>query len=159
MLKVSRKQVDGRMDKPVLKIKRLAEGVELPRRETPGSAGFDLRACLDAPLEVAPGQWAMVPTGLAMEIPQGLAGMVFSRSGLGTKQGMVVAQGVGVIDSDYRGEVKVPLRNMGADPYEIKPGERVAQLVLLPVGLPLVEEVEGLTGTQRGEGGFGSTGK
>ena len=101
----------------------------------------------------------MVPTGLGAEIPQGMAGMVFSRSGLGTKSGMVVAQGVGVIDSDYRGEIKVPLRNMGKKAYEIQPGERVAQLVLLPVCLPPVEEAQALSATQRGEGGFGSTGK
>ncbi len=147
------------MEGQKLKIKRLAADVELPRRETPGSAGFDLRAHIEAPLTVPPGEWAMVPTGLAMEIPQGFAGMVFSRSGLGTKSNMVVAQGVGVIDSDYRGEVKVPLRNMGKEPCTLAPGQRIAQLVLLPVGLPQVQEVGELTGTQRGEGGFGSTGK
>lgn len=147
------------MDGMVLKIKRLAADVALPRRETPGSAGFDLQAHIEAPLMVAPGEWAMVPTGLAMEIPQGFAGMVFSRSGLGTKSNMVVAQGVGVIDSDYRGEVKVPLRNMGKEPYTLAPGQRIAQLVLLPVGLPQVQEAEDLSGTQRGGGGFGSTGE
>ena len=128
------------MEEKVLKIKLLREGAALPCRETAGSA-------------------AMVPTGLGAEIPQGVAGMVFSRSGLGTKSGMVVAQGVGVIDSDYRGEIKVPLRNMGKKAYEIQPGERVAQLVLLPVCLPPVEEAQALSATQRGEGGFGSTGK
>ena len=146
------------MQGKVLKVKRLAEDVELPRRETEGSAGYDLRAHLEAPLEVQPGAWAMVPTGLGAEIPAGLAGMVFSRSGLGTKHGMVVAQGVGVIDSDYRGEIKVPLRNMGEKPYAVQPGERIAQLVLLPVQLLPVEEVQELTHTQRGQGGFGSTG-
>ena len=145
------------MEEKVLKIKLLREGAALPCRETAGSAGFDLRACLEAPLLVEPGEWAMVPTGLGAEIPQGMAGMVFSRSGLGTKSGMVVAQGVG--DSDYRGEIKVPLRNMGKKAYEIQPGERVAQLVLLPVCLPPVEEAQALSATQRGEGGFGSTGK
>lgn len=147
------------MQEKVLKLKRVAEDVVLPCRETPGSAGYDLRAHLSSPLPVEPGQWAMVPTGLMAEIPEGLAGMVFSRSGLGTKQGMVVAQGVGVIDSDYRGEIKVPLRNMGREVYEVKPGERIAQLVLLPVALLPVEEVDDLTETQRGTGGFGSTGK
>ncbi|MCI8921049.1 MAG: dUTP diphosphatase [Acutalibacter sp.] len=147
------------MEEKVLKIKLLREGAALPCRETAGSAGFDLRACLEIPLLVEPGEWAMVPTGLGAEIPQGMAGMVFSRSGLGTKSGMVVAQGVGVIDSDYRGEIKVPLRNMGKKAYEIQPGERVAQLVLLPVCLPPVEEAQALSATQRGEGGFGSTGK
>ena len=147
------------MRENVLKIKRMGEDVALPCRETPGSAGYDLRAHLTAPLGVEPGAWAMVPTGLMAEIPEGLAGMVFSRSGLGTKQGMVVAQGVGVIDSDYRGEIKVPLRNMGEAPYEIKPGERIAQMVLLPAALLPVEEVQAHSETQRGEGGFGSTGK
>ena len=147
------------MEEKVLKIKLLREGAALPCRETAGSAGFDLRACLEIPLLVEPGEWAMVPTGLGAEIPQGMAGMVFSRSGLGTKSGMVVAQGVGVIDSDYRGEIKVPLRNMGKKAYEIQPGERVSQLVLLPVCLPPVEEAQALSATQRGEGGFGSTGK
>ena len=147
------------MEEKVLKVKLLKEGAARPCRETAGSAGFDLRACLEAPLLVEPGDWAMVPTGLGAEIPQGMAGMVFSRSGLGTKSGMVVAQGVGVIDSDYRGEIKVPLRNMGKKAYEIQPGERVAQLVLLPVCLPPVEEAQALSATQRGEGGFGSTGK
>ena len=147
------------MEEKVLKVKLLKERAALPCRETAGSAGFDLRACLEAPLLVEPGEWAMVPTGLGAEIPQGMAGMVFSRSGLGTKSGMVVAQGVGVIDSDYRGEIKVPLRNMGKKAYEIQPGERVAQLVLLPVCLPPVEEAQALSATQRGAGGFGSTGK
>ena len=137
------------MEEKVLKVKLLKEGAALPCRETAGSAGFDLRACLEAPLLVEPGDWAMVPTGLGAEIPQGMAGMVFSRSGLGTKSGMVVAQG----------EIKVPLRNMGKKAYEIQPGERVAQLVLLPVCLPPVEEAQALSATQRGEGGFGSTGK
>jgi len=147
------------MQEMVLKLKRVAPEVALPCRETPGSAGYDLRAHLEAPLPVGPGEWAMVPTGLMAEIPEGLVGMVFSRSGLGTKQGMVVAQGVGVIDSDYRGEIKVPLRNMGREVYEVSPGERIAQLVLLPVALLPVVEAGELTETRRGTGGFGSTGK
>ncbi len=147
------------MQDKVLKIKRAAPDVALPCRETPGSAGYDLRAHLETPLPVGPGEWAMIPTGLMAEIPEGLAGMVFSRSGLGTKQGMVVAQGVGVIDSDYRGEIKVPLRNMGGAVYEVSPGERIAQLVLLPVALLPVVEADELTETRRGTGGFGSTGK
>lgn len=147
------------MQDKVLKLKRMDGDAVLPCRETPGSAGYDLRAHVKAPLAVGPGEWAMVPTGLMAEIPEGLAGMVFSRSGLGTRHGMVVAQGVGVIDSDYRGEIKVPLRNMGKEPYEVQPGERIAQLVLLPVALLPVAEVGELTETRRGSGGFGSTGK
>ena len=110
------------MQGKVLKVKRLAEDVELPRRETEGSAGYDLRAHLEAPLEVQPGAWAMVPTGLGAEIPAGLAGMVFSRSGLGTKHGMVVAQGVGVIDSDYRGRSKSPCAIWGKSPMRCSRG-------------------------------------
>ena len=146
------------MNEQSLKIKRLAEDVALPCRGTPGSAGFDLQAHLAQAVTIAPGEWEMIPTGLAMEIPAGQAGMVFSRSGLGSKNGIVVAQGVGVIDSDYRGEVKVPLRNLGKEPYRVEPGARIAQLILLPVCLPPVVEVQALTETRRGTGGFGSTG-
>ena len=147
------------MEEKVLKIKLLREGAALPCRETAGSAGFDLRSCPEIPLLVEPGEWAMVPTGLGAEIPQGMAGMVFSRSGLGTKGGMVVAQGVGVIDSDYRGEIRVGLWNTSQAPYTIQPGDRVAQLMVLPVGLAQVVERDELPETQRGAGGFGSTGR
>lgn len=147
------------MEEKSIRVKRLGADVELPRRETAGSAGFDLRAHIQEPLAVEPGGCVMVPTGLAMELPTGFAGMVFSRSGLGAKHGLVVAQGVGVIDSDYRGEVLVPLRNLGQKPYTLQPGERMAQMILLPVCLPQVQEAEELSPTRRGEGGFGSTGK
>ena len=147
------------MEEKVLKIKLLREGAALPCRETAGSAGFDLRACLEIPLLVEPGEWAMVPTGLGAEIPQGMAGMVFSRSGLGTKGGMVVAQGVGVIDSDYRGEIVVALQNYAGEEYTIQPGERVAQMVITPVTQARIDVVEELDETARGAGGFGSTGK
>ena len=128
---------------------------------TPGSAGLDLRACFEGEeLVIAPGARIGIPSGIAVEpLVSGVAGFVYSRSGLGAVKGLTVAQGVGVIDSDYRGEIKVPLRNMGKKAYEIQPGERVAQLVLLPVCLPPVEEAQALSATQRGEGGFGSTGK
>lgn len=129
-----------------------------PSRQTAGSAGCDLCACLDAPQALAPGEVFMVPLGFAAEIPPGYAGFVFSRSGLGSRHGVVVAQGVGVIDSDYRGEWMVPLRNLGDAEYVIQPGERIAQAVFMPAAAALFREAEGLSGTERGSGGFGSTG-
>lgn len=143
----------------ILKIKRLSDSVQLPQRQTDGSAGFDLHAAIDEPVTIQPGGSFLAPTGLAMEIPAGYAGMVFTRSGLGVKHGIVVKNGVGVIDSDYRGEVHAALYNCDSEPYTISPGERVAQLVLLPVGLFPIVEVQELDDTERGTGGFGSTGK
>lgn len=128
-----------------------------PQRQTAGSAGYDLFACLDRPMEIPAGQVRMIPLGFGTEIPEGLAAFVFSRSGLGAKQGIVVAQGVGVIDSDYRGEWLVPLRNLGEGPFTLRPGDRIAQAVFLPVALPLLKEAESLGETGRGQGGFGST--
>lgn len=129
-----------------------------PRPQTRESAGCDLCACLDAPQPLVPGEVFMVPLGFAAEIPPGYAGFVFSRSGLGSKHGVVVAQGVGVIDSDYRGEWMVPLRNLGSEYYYIQPGERIAQAVFMPVEAAAFTEVEALSETGRGSGGFGSTG-
>lgn len=129
-----------------------------PCRQTAGSAGCDLCACLEAAAAVAPGEVLMVPLGFAAEIPPGYAGFVFSRSGLGSKRGVVVAQGVGVIDSDYRGEWMVPLRNLGHEDYVVEPGERIAQVVFLPVACGDFVEAGSLPGTGRGSGGFGSTG-
>ena len=105
-----------------------------------------------------PGQTAMVPTGLAMELPEGYAGLVYARSGLASKQGLAPANKVGVIDSDYRGEVMVALHNHGAQAREIQPGERIAQLVIAPVYQAAFEQVASLSDTVRGAGGFGSTG-
>lgn len=129
-----------------------------PRPQTRESAGCDLCACLDASQPLVPGEVAMVPLGFAAEIPPGYAGFVFSRSGLGSKHGVVVAQGVGVIDSDYRGEWMVPLRNLSGEYYYIQPGERIAQVVFMPVEAATFTEVEALSETGRGSGGFGSTG-
>ena len=106
-----------------------------------------------------PGDSALFPTGLAAEIPQGHVGLIFTRSGLGVKHGVAVSNGVGVSDSDYRGELHVGLRNHSREAYAIQPGERVAQLVILPVCLPELAEVEELSETARGQGGFGSTGR
>lgn len=140
-----------------VKYKKFRPGARPPQRQTAGSAGYDLHVCLDRPEEIPAGQVFMAPLGFGTEIPEGLAAFVFSRSGLGVKQGIVVAQGVGVIDSDYRGEWLVPLRNLGPEPYTLCPGDRVAQAVFLPVALPLLQEAASLSETGRGRGGFGST--
>lgn len=141
-----------------LRLRRVREGARLPERATPGSAGYDLSACVEEPVELLPGESAVLPTGLAAQIPSGLAGFVFTRSGLGIRHGIVVTNGVGVIDSDYRGEIRVGLTNLSKTPYTVQPGERVAQMILMPyLALP-VEEADALGETARGEGGFGSTG-
>lgn len=146
-------------EKMTLKIKRLREDAVLPERKTEGSVGYDLCACIAQDFTIDPGQLVILPTGLGAEIPQGCAGMIFTRSGLGVKHGVAVSNGVGVIDSDYRGEIHVGLRNSGAVAYTVRPGERIAQLIIMPVCLPRVEEVEELTSTERGAAGFGSTGR
>lgn len=143
----------------VVKVKRLSEKARLPERSTAGSAGADLRALLDEPLTIGPGQTAMLPTGLAFEIPEGYVGLVFARSSLGTKRGLAPANKVGVIDSDYRGEVRVVLHNHSAQPQTVEPDERVAQLAIVPFLAAEYEEAQELSDTQRGEGGFGSTGR
>lgn len=140
-----------------IKFVKIQPGAQAPRRQTPGSAGADLCACLRAPLRIAPGDTVMVPLGFAAEIPPGYAGFVFSRSGLGSKRGVVVAQGVGVIDSDYRGEWLVPLRNLSQQAYTVSPGERIAQVIFLAAPAAEFIEAAALTETQRGPGGFGST--
>ena len=143
-----------------LKIKKLREGAKIPQRATPGSAGMDLYACLDAPVTLAPGQLAVVPTGIAMELPDnGCAAFLYARSGLGVKHGVCLSNGVGVIDSDYRGEVCAGLCNVSDKPYVIEPGERDAQMVIAPVFTPEIREVGALSDTERGAGGFGSTGR
>lgn len=142
-----------------LKLKKLRPQAVLPVRATSGSAGLDLSACIDAPMTLAPGQRALIPTGLAAAIPAGTAGMIYARSSLGVKHGIALSNGVGVIDSDYRGEISVGLCNFSSEPYTIQPGERIAQLVLHPVLLLPVEEADSLDETARGAGGFGSTGR
>ena len=142
----------------VIRFKRLRPGAIIPKRGTPESAGLDLSACLEGPLILKAGETALVPTGLAAELPQGTAGMVYARSGLAAKLGIALANGVGVVDSDYRGELAVPLRNHGSDDFILIPGDRIAQLVVTPVLFPNIEEAETLGETLRGGGGFGSTG-
>ena len=134
--------------------------VPLPSRATAGSAGWDLYACLEEELTVAPRQLVTIPTGIAMALPgPEYVGLIFARSGLGVKHGISLSNGVGVIDSDYRGELLVGLTNLSDVPYTIKPGDRIAQLVVMPVALPQVELVAELDQTHRGDGGFGSTGQ
>ncbi len=142
-----------------ISVKRLHPQAQLPTYGTPEAAGADLYACLEESLVVEPGETVFVPTGLALEVPKGCAGLVYARSSLACKQGLAPANKVGVIDSDYRGEIRVVLHNHGKTPQTISHGQRIAQLIITPVLTPAYEEAEELTDTGRGSGGFGSTGK
>ncbi len=142
-----------------IRVKKLHPNAVLPTYGSPEAAGADLYACLDAPVTIAPGETGWIPTGLALEVPKGCAGLIYARSSLGVKRGLAPANKVGVIDSDYRGEIRVVLLNHGKEPQTIVHGERVAQFLITPVLTPGYEAVEALTDTQRGTGGFGSTGK
>jgi dUTP pyrophosphatase len=153
----------SRAARHVLQVKvldpRVGGEIPLPHYATPGSAGLDLRACLDAPLALAPGQATLIPTGIAIHLHDpGLAAVLLPRSGLGHKHGIVLGNLVGLIDSDYQGQVMVSCWNRGATPYTIAPGERIAQLVVVPVVQVDFEIVEQFTESHRGEGGFGSSG-
>ena len=139
-------------------VKRLSSNASLPRYATPGAAGMDLCACLSERVTLAPGERALIPTGLAVSIPRGYVGLVFARSGLAVKQGVALSNGVGVIDWDYRGEVKVGLVNLGRETFTVEHGARIAQMVVLPVEQMTLREVAELDDTDRGAGGFGSTG-
>ncbi len=139
-------------------VKKLREGAILPTFGSAQAAGADLYACLEEDMTIQPGQTAFVPTGLAMELPRGFAGLIYARSGLACKRGLAPANKVGVVDSDYRGEFIVALHNHGTLPQTIHHGERIAQLVVTPVLIPEYIEVENLSETSRGIGGFGSTG-
>lgn len=139
-------------------VKKLRGNARLPVYGTAESAGADLCACLDAPVTLAPGETRLIPIGIAMEIPTGYVGLVFARSGLATKRHLAPANKVGVVDSDYRGEFFVPLRNQGTTPQTIEDGERIAQMILTPYLTADFVEAEALSDTARGQGGFGSTG-
>jgi dUTP pyrophosphatase len=141
-------------------VKRLAhaQGLPLPSHATSGAAGMDLAAAIDEPLEIAPRTRALVPTGLIMAIPHGFEGQVRPRSGLAWKHGLTIVNAPGTIDSDYRGEVKVQLINLGHEPVTLHRGDRIAQLVIAPMQQVSLREVTDLDETTRGEGGFGSTG-
>ena len=143
----------------IIAVKKLREGALLPTFGSAQAAGADLYACLEEPVTIQPGQTAFIPTGLAMELPRGYAGLIYARSGLACKRGLAPANKVGVVDSDYRGEFIVALHNHGTQPQTISHGERIAQLVVTPVLIPEYIETEALSDTQRGAGGFGSTGK
>ncbi len=150
------------MQKIQLKIldPRLGRELPLPHYATEGSAGMDLRACLEAPLELAPGASTLIPTGLAMHINDpGLAAVLLPRSGLGHKHGIVLGNLVGLIDSDYQGQVYVSCWNRSDQPFTIKVGERIAQMVLVPVVQVAFEIVEEFAASERGAGGFGHTGR
>ncbi len=142
-----------------VRVKKLHSMAKLPEYGSVEAAGADLYACLDAPIVVQPGETAWIPTGIALEVPKGCAGLVYARSGMAAKRGLAPANKVGVIDSDYRGEIKVVLLNHSNQPQTIEPGERVAQFVITPVLTPQYIQVDELSDTERGIGGFGSTGK
>ena len=142
-----------------IRVKKLHENAIAPTYGSVEAAGADLYACLDETVTVAPGETVWIPTGLAMEIPKGCAGLVYARSGLACKKGLAPANKVGVIDSDYRGPVTVVLHNHGKEAQIIAHGERIAQMVITPVLTPAYEMADVLSDTGRGQGGFGSTGK
>lgn len=143
----------------IVKFKRLNDEAELPIRGTLGSAGYDLVACLDEEVMIEPGETVKIPTGFATSFRKDYVALVYSRSGLATKQGLVVAQGTAVIDSDYRGEWFIPLYNQSKEPQMVRGGDRIAQLLVQPVCRIKAVEVDELNQTRRGGGGFGSTGK
>lgn len=150
------------MQKIQLKIldPRLGNEFPLPHYATAGAAGMDMRACVDAPVVIAPGETHLIPTGLAIHIEeQGLAAMLLPRSGLGHKHGIVLGNLVGLIDSDYQGQVFVSCWNRGDTPFTVEPGERIAQMVIVPVVHADFEIVDDFVDSDRGAGGFGHTGR
>jgi dUTP pyrophosphatase len=142
-----------------VRVKRVLEGAKLPTYGSAWAAGADLYACLEEAVTIQPGETVFIPTGIALEVPQGCAGLIYARSSMGAKRGLAPANKVGVIDSDYRGQVMVALHNHSALPQTVEPQERIAQLLITPVFTPGFVETEELSDTQRGAGGFGSTGK
>lgn len=139
---------------------KIGREIPLPQFATPGSAAMDLRACIDRPVTIQAGERTVVPTGLAMALPSAdYVALLFARSGLGIRKGVCLSNGVGVIDSDYRGEIGVGLVNLSQEAYTVQPGDRIAQLMVVPVERPTVSLAEDLDDTGRGSGGFGSTGR
>ena len=143
----------------VIRVKKLNPKAMLPTYGSTEAAGADLYACLETPVTIAPGESAWIPTGIALEVPKGCAGLIYARSSMGVKRGLAPANKVGVIDSDYRGEIRVVLLNHGKATQTVENGERVAQFLITPVLTPAYAEVDMLSNTDRGVGGFGSTGK
>lgn len=142
-----------------VRVQRLRDAAQLPVYGSEQAAGADLYACLEEPVTIRPGETALIPTGVAVEIPAGLVGLVYARSGLATRRDLAPANKVGVIDSDYRGEILVSLHNHGGQEQTIQPGERMAQLVITPYVTACFSETDALSDTARGAGGFGSTGR
>lgn len=154
----------GVLMKPTIQLKildkRVSDTIELPQYATPGSAGLDLRVCIDEPLQIAGGETVLLPTGIAVYIKDpNLAAVILPRSGLGHKHGIVLGNLVGLIDSDYQGELKVSCWNRNQEHFTVAPGDRIAQLVFLPVVQPVFQQVTEFDETERGEGGFGSSGR
>lgn len=146
------------MDRPIVRFVA-RPGAVAPEYQTSGAAGADLRACLDSSVVLPPGGRALVPTGISIELPLGYEAQVRPRSGLAAKFGVSCLNSPGTIDADYRGEIGVILINLGQEPFVVADGDRIAQLVVSPVAVAVFERSEGLSGTERGSGGFGSTGK
>ena len=142
-----------------IRVKKLQPNAILPTYGTEEAAGADLYACLDAPVTIEPGKTGWIGTGIAMEVPKGCAGLIYARSGMACKKGLAPANKVGVIDSDYRGPITVVLYNHGSEPVTVTHGERIAQMVITPVITPAYVQTDDLSDTDRGQGGFGSTGK
>lgn len=147
-----------------LKIKfeseKIGKEIPVPYYASAGAAGMDLAACIDEPITIKAGEHKIIPTGISIALPSNqYVALVYVRSSLGFKKGVTLSNSVGVIDSDYRGEIKVSLANLSSNDFVVSPGDRVAQLVITPVCIPEIEFVDELTKTDRGEGGFGSTGK
>ncbi len=146
--------------KPKLKIVQFREGAVIPERATKGSAGLDLHACISEPMTIGAGERVVIPTGVGIELPDsGYAALILARSGLGIRHGLTLSNGVGLIDSDYRGEIIVGLSNFSNEPYELRVQERIAQMVIVPVSTMPLEVVTSLSKTERGTAGFGSTGR
>ena len=142
-----------------IRVKFLRAGASLPTYGTAQAAGADLYACLTEPVSIAPGETAFIPTGIALEVPKGCAGLIYARSGMACKRGLAPANKVGVVDSDYRGEIVVALHNHGAETQTVSHGDRIAQFLITPVVTAAYEQAQELSDTARNAGGFGSTGK
>lgn len=147
------------MNSTKVNIKKLKENAVIPTYGSEYAAGADLYACLEETVTIKPGETYLIKTGIAMEIPEGFAGLIYARSGLATKKGLAPANKVGVVDADYRGEIMVPLHNHSQQDAVVEPGERVAQIVITPFLAAQFVEMEELDETVRGENGFGSTGR
>ena len=143
----------------MIRVKQLKPGAKLPTYGSEEAAGADLYACLEAPVTLNPGASAFIPTGIALEVPKGCAGLIYARSGMACKRGLAPANKVGVVDSDYRGEITVVLHNHGSEAQMVENGERIAQFIITPVLTPAYGFAEELSDTRRNLGGFGSTGK